>query len=132
MVLPLLISTSFAIYDFCLKIHDAPTYIREQLTHLKQLTSIAGLIIQNPGLQTNLIASVLGTCLHEAEQLRQLLENGVSSERTHAIVRFQKACVGIMNEKKTVGLFQQLERAKISLCICIQEIDSYVPLMLLI
>lgn len=119
-----LISTSFAIYGFCLKIHDAPSSIREQLTHLEQLTSIGRLVIQNPGLQTDMMASVLRTCLREAEELRQLLENGIASEGSPAIIRVRKAFVGVVNENKTMGLFQKLERAKVSLGICIQEIDS--------
>ena len=119
-----LISTSFAIHNFCLKIHDAPSLIREQSTHLEQVTRIAGLIIQNPGLQTASVASVLGTCMREAEELRQLLEEGVASEGSHAMIKFKKAFLSVANEKKVMGLFQQLERAKVSLGICIQEIDS--------
>ena len=119
-----LISTSLAIYDFCLKVHDVPSSIREQFTHLEQLTNIARLIIQNPALQTHMVASVLGTCLRQATELRQLLEKGSASEGSHVIISFQKAFIGVMNEKKVMELFQQLERAKVSLGICIQEIDS--------
>lgn len=59
-------STSFAICDFCLKIHDAPSSIREQFTHL-----------QNPELQTCSVASVMGTYAREVEEVRRLLDKSV-------------------------------------------------------
>ena len=119
-----LFSASLAIHNCWLRIHDAPSSVRKQFLHLEQLTSIARLVIQNPGLQTDSVASVLGTCLREAEELRELMDKSVASEGSHAIIKFQKAFVGVINEKKVMTLFQRLERAKVSLALCVQEIDS--------
>jgi hypothetical protein len=118
-----LIAASLAIYNFCLKIQRAPQSIRKQIMHVEQLTSIARLIIQNPGLQTDSVASVLETCLREVEELRRLLEKSLASERSH-VIKFQKAFFAVMNEKKVIALFQRLEREKVSLTLCIQEVDS--------
>jgi len=119
-----IITASCAIHDLYRKIHDAPSTVRRQILHLEHLTSISRLIIQNPGLQTDSVAAVLGDCLCEIQELRQLLDKSLTHEGSHTAVRIHKMIAALMNDKRVEAVFRRLERDKVSLALCIQEVDS--------
>lgn len=123
-----LISLSVKIYELYQEIQDAPPLIRKQLKHVEQLSGIARLILENRGLQTDSVASVLGTCLCEVHELRRLLQSCKAPDKSRSAVKFQKTLIAVMNGKKVRDLFERLDREKASLLLCVQEADSYVLL----
>ena len=119
-----LLEASRRIFELCRHIDDDRLLVRKDLELLKQLTGIAKLIIQNAGLQKDSIASVLGNCLHEIEDLRNLLERSATCEKSRPRAKARKALVAMFNERQVTQMMQRLEREKTILSLCIQEVDS--------
>jgi hypothetical protein len=71
----------------------------------------------NAALQTDTIALVLGSCLNTAQKLKGVLEGMMGN-------RFKQAILVMAKEKEVLGLFDQIEKDKSSLMLCIQECDS--------
>ena len=121
-----LIKACRRIYKAYRRIDDDPLSHRKDLEHLDQISGIARLIIQNPALQTDSVASVLRTCLSEVEELRRLLNECSASNKDRPMEKIRKALLAVVNGKKVEALFQRLEKQKMSLALCIHEVDSYV------
>jgi hypothetical protein len=119
-----IIKTTIFISDFYSNIQDAPEWIRKQDAQVKQLINIARLIIQNPSVQTDSVASILGTCLRTARKLKEVLQKSLVIPKDGKIRKFQKGLMAIINEKDIITLFENLEREKSSLILCIQVCDS--------
>ena len=121
-----LVTACCALYGIYRKVKDAPSTIQEQAKQLDQLASVAGKVNQNPKLQTDLVASILGSCLLQVQELQLLLEERLPSKECQTIKRLQKALVAVATEKKVKALFQQLDSGKVSLMLCIQDIELWV------
>jgi hypothetical protein len=114
------------------KIQDTPDLIRKQKIHIEQLILLSRLVKENPSLQTVLIASILGSCLETAEPLYEALDKISISDTDGKSKRIQKKISALTKEKHISASLGELEGAKNSLILCIQEIDSYVTFTLYI
>ena len=121
-----LIKACRRIYKAYRLIDDDSLSLRKHLVHLEQLKGIARLIIQNPGLQRDSVASVLTTCLSEVEEMQRLLDECTTTKKNRPKEKIQKAFNAAANAKKVEALFQRLERQERFLALCIQEGNSYV------
>jgi hypothetical protein len=83
------------------------------------LNQFARLIIQNPSLQTASVASILSTCLRSAEEFHGTLKKISVTTMDRQVKKIQKALTAAMKEKKILALFENLEREKSSLALCI-------------
>ena len=108
------------------KVQDAPELVRKQSTHIEQLMILSRLVKENPSLQTELIASVLRSCLKTAEPLLETLTKISIEEGDGKLRKLQKISLALTKEKRITTSLADLEREKNSLILCIQEIDSYV------
>ncbi|KAF4637077.1 hypothetical protein G7Y89_g980 [Cudoniella acicularis] len=106
------------------KVQEAPEHVRKQIVHIEQLIDIAGLIIQNPSLQKDSVASILGTCLRQAVDIQNLLKRVSVADKDGRLKKTQKSFVAVMKEKELGVLFEGLEREKSALALCIQESNS--------
>jgi hypothetical protein len=110
--------------DLPTKVRDAPASIQNQVVQVQQLVEIARLIEHNPSLQTSGIASILGTCGREAQQLLDVLwKLSVAAEDGRA-KKLWKAIDGMKKEKDILAHLDGLEREKSALTLCISSIDS--------
>ena len=112
------------IYSLYSKINDAPNSIRLQIGLVEQLVTITSLIEPNKSLQTDLMASLLKTCLETTRQLLDELSKISTSARDGKVRRFLKGLVALVVEEKLQGLFAQLEQRKSSLLLCIETVDA--------
>lgn len=103
---------------------EAPEVIRRHIAEVDQLTELAKLIQQNPSLNHASIASVLDSCLSVTQPFQAMLQELSTSGQDGRFVRLQKAVLVVLKEKEIDRFFEQLERAKSSLIISIQRIDS--------
>ena len=109
---------------FIADIRDAPESIRKQSVQLEQLISIAGLIENNPPLQTGEVVSILRNCVNDAKELQEILV-GISSAAGDGKVRtVWKAVAWVTKEKEILNQLSCLERDKSSLELCIEAINS--------
>jgi hypothetical protein len=106
------------------KVQDAPESVRKQLVHVEQLIDIARLIIQSPSLQEESVVSILRTCLRQAADIQNLLKKVSVVDKDGQLKKIRKAFAAVMKEKEIDALFDNLEREKSSLALCIQEINS--------
>ena len=106
------------------KVQDAPESIRKQVMQIEQLTDLARLIIQNTSLQTASVASILSTCMRTATQVQGILKKVSATTKDGQLKKVQKALTAVMKEKEILALFNNLEREKSSLTLCIHEIDA--------
>lgn len=110
--------------DLYSKVQEAPESVRKQLVHIEQLIDIARLIIQNPSLQKESMASILRTCLRQAVDMQNLLEKVSATEKDGRLKKIWKSVAVVTKEKKIDTLFNDLEREKSALALCILETDS--------
>ena len=102
-----------------------PDFIRKQIVQVEQLVEIARLIEDNPSLQKKAyIASILESCGATAAKLLEILEKVAVKGEDGKVRKVQKAILSLLKEKETLHFFNDLEREKSSLILCIQEIDS--------
>jgi hypothetical protein len=113
-------------YSFYSKVYNAPGSICKKTIQVEQLIDLARLIIQNPSLQKESVASILRTCLTGAEEIQRILEKVSVTDKDGKIKRILKALAATVKEKDIIALFNNLEREKSSLALCIQGIDSQV------
>lgn len=106
------------------KAQDSPELIRKQRTHIEQLMILSRLVKENPALQTELIASVLRSCLKTAEPLLESLKKVSIVDGDGKLRKLQKVSSALTKEKYIASRLAELEREKNSLVLCIQEIDS--------
>jgi hypothetical protein len=106
------------------KVCDAPESIHKQTVQVKQFIAIARLVQHNPSLQTDLVASILGNCFREAEQLGDELRKISVSAEDRTTRKVWKVLVGLTKEEKILALFARLEQEKVALALCIETIDS--------
>jgi hypothetical protein len=118
------IQTIIFISDFYSNVQDAPEWIHKQDVHVEQLINVARLIIQNPSVQTDSVASILETCLRESGKLREVLQKSLVIPKDGKIRKFQKCLMAGIKEKEIIKLFENLEREKSSLMLCIQESNA--------
>jgi hypothetical protein len=111
------IKVSSLIYELYTNIQQASKIIGSRMLAVDRLISISKLIMSNSALQTDAIALVLGTCLNTAQKLKSVLEKMKGN-------RLKQALLVMSKEKEVVGLFDELEKAKSSLMLCMQEVDS--------
>ena len=112
------------ISDLYSKVRDVPESIRKQSGQLEQLIGITKLIARNPLLQTELVESILQTCVGEVRELQQILANISTAAGDGAVRKVWKALDGITKEERILALFSNLEREKSSLALCVEAIDS--------
>jgi hypothetical protein len=105
-------------------VQDAPESIRKQITQVEQLIDVARLIIQNPSLQTASVASILSTCMRSAAEVQGILKKVSATTKDGPLKKAQKALTAVMKEKEILALFNNLEKKKSSLTLCIHEIDA--------
>jgi hypothetical protein len=118
------IQITFILSDLCLKAKEAPDTIRKQTAQVEQLINLARLIIQTPSLQKDSIASVLGTCLRTAEQCLASLKKEFMTDKDGKLKKAQKLFSALLKEKEIGRVFDDLEKEKTSLILCITAIDS--------
>jgi hypothetical protein len=106
------------------KVQDAPESIRKQVMQIEQLIDLARLIIQNPSLQTASVASILSTCMRSAAEVQGILKKVSTTTKDGQLKKVRKALTAVMKEKEILALFNNLEREKGLLTLCIQEIDA--------
>lgn len=113
-----------ALYQLYAKTRDAPELVQKQITQIEQLIDLSRLIIQNPSLQKDSVASVLSTCLKSAYEFQEVLRRISATEDDGRFEKARKAFSAVMKEKDIAQSFDDLERGKSSLILCIQAIDS--------
>jgi hypothetical protein len=106
------------------KTQDAPELVRKRTVQIEQLVDLSRLIINNPSLQRDSIASALSTCLRTVQQFQEVLKKVSVAEDDGKFQRARKGFAAVVKEKEIVRFINDLEREKSSLILCIQEIDS--------
>jgi hypothetical protein len=117
---------TFFLYDLCSKAKQAPDEIRGQIVKTETMINIARLIIQNPSLQEESVAAVLRPCLLAAQQFLELLKKISITEDDGKMKKVQKIFSSLLKEKEITSFFDDLEKKKTSIILCIGEINSYV------
>jgi predicted metal-dependent RNase len=112
-------------------VQDAPNSIGKHKAQVEQLIEIAGLIKNNPPLQTDLVGSILRVCSSEAEKLLEILGKICVEIKDGRVVKLWKTLAGVRKEDKILALFAKLEQGKSTLALCIATIDSCVHLFTL-
>ena len=97
-----------------------------RVEQVEQLISIARQIISNPSLQTETMASVLKTCLEETGNLDKLLQKLVISSKHNRALRVARSFKAVVKEREINAHFDNLERIRGLLSLCISERISYV------
>jgi hypothetical protein len=111
------IKVSGLIYELYTNIQQASKIIGSRMLAVNRLISISRLIMTNAALQTDAIALVLGTCLETAQKIKFVLEKMKGN-------RLKQAVLVMSKEKEVIGLFDELEKAKSSLMLCMQDADT--------
>jgi len=111
------IKVSGLIYELYTNIQQAAKIIGSRVLAVNRLIGISRLIMTNAALQTEAIALVLSTCLSTAAKLKSVLEKMKGN-------RLKQAVLVMAKEKEIIGMFDDLEKEKSSLMLCIQEVDS--------
>ncbi len=106
------------------KMKDSPATIRRQIIQIEQLLDLSRLFLQNPSLQTDSVASILGTCLLQTQQFQRILKEVAVTDSHSRFKTLKKSFEAMMKEKEIVQLFDNLEREKSSLMLCVQQIDK--------
>ncbi len=112
------------LWDLYSKMKDSPEQIRRQIIQIEQLLSLSRLFLENPALQKDSVASMLGSCLLRAQEFHRFLGKLSVRDSDGQFKKLKKSLDAVMKEDKIVVLFDNLEREKSSLILCIQEIDS--------
>jgi hypothetical protein len=112
------------ISELAVKIRDAPESIHKNKVQVEQLIELAGLVKNNPPLQTPLMDSILHVCTDEAKQVLEILSNICTKFGDGRVVKLWKALGGVVRESKILALFAKLEQGKSTLALCIATIDS--------
>ena len=120
------ISITKFFYSLYTAINETPAAIQKQVIQVEQIIDLSRLIIQNPSLQRDSVASILRTCLRDAVRFQEMLKKVLVGEKDGHLKKLQKAFSAVMKEKEFVSLLDNLEREKSSLTLCIQKIDSWV------
>lgn len=116
-----IIKSSYELYS---AIQEAPEQTQKRLIQIQQLIDISSLISKNAALQKDTVASVLGTCLKYAREFYGMLIKVKVSEGDGWVKRKRKAVEAVMKEKRLGELFVNLEREKVTLVLCVVEVDS--------
>ncbi len=111
----------FKVYS---RIKDAPGAVQNGLIQVEQLIGLSRLVIQNPALQTDSVASILSTCLRLARKLQFILTQLIPVQGSGRASRLEKALTAVIKERDINELFEKLDREKTSLTVCIEEINS--------
>jgi hypothetical protein len=112
------------LWDLYSKMKDSPAAIRRQTIQIEQLLDLSRLFLQIASLQTDSVASILGTCLLQAQQFQQILKKVAVTGSDGQFKTLKKSFEAVMKEKEIVQLFDNLEREKSLLMLCIQQIDK--------
>jgi hypothetical protein len=108
------LSITIYFYQAFSNIKAAPEFVRKALSEIEQLISISKLVIQNPSLQVDSIAAILGSCLNDLKTLDGMLRK-LSS---------RKAFMAVLKGEDAMKLLQRLDREKLNLALCMHEINS--------
>lgn len=119
-----IINITLSIAKFYSDLKEVPEVVRKQLVHVNQLAGISRLIIQNTGLQTKSIESVLRTSMHVISKIEQELIKVLGDSNDRKLQKIRNSVLAVMKKETFAKLFEDLEREKVSLILCIQEIDS--------
>jgi hypothetical protein len=111
------------LWDLYSKMKRAPESIHRQIVQVEQLLGLSRLFLQNSSLQKDSVASILGTCLLQAQKFHDFLRKISVIDTDGRFKKMKKSFEAAMKEKEIIVLFDQLERDKTSLMLCIQEID---------
>jgi hypothetical protein len=112
------------LYELYGKANEATESIQKQTVKVEQLIDLAILVEQNPSLQTEAVASILGTCLRTTEQFQKTLKRVSVTDNDGKWKKVSKIASALFKEKEIIRLFDEIEKEKTSLVLCIQEIDS--------
>jgi hypothetical protein len=108
-----LIKVSGLIYKLCNNIQQAAKIISSRILAVNRLITISRLIMTNAALQSDSVALILGSCLGIAQKLKTALEK-INRSRIKAFLVMSK-------EKEMLGLFDELEKDKTTLMLCLQD-----------
>lgn len=104
---------------------QAPEFIQKQMAQVEQLVDIARLVQKNSSLQKDdSIALILGSCTRTATDFLNFLGRYVVTDEDGTVKKIQKVFTAMLKEKEVTHFFDDLEREKSSLILCIQTIDS--------
>ena len=103
------------------RIRNAQESSNRRVKQVEQLIGIARQIISNSSLQTETMASVLKTCLEETEHIDKLLQKVVISSKHNKASRVARSFRAVVKEREINAHFNNLERIKGLLCLCISE-----------
>jgi hypothetical protein len=112
------------LWDLHSKMKNSPETIHKEIVQIEQLIDLSRLFLQSPSLQKDSVASILGTCLLRAQEFDQELQKVSVHDSDGKFKKLKKTFEAVMKEKEIVQLFDQLEREKSSLMLCIQQIDK--------
>jgi len=119
-----IITINVTILEFYQKVKDAPESVRQQLIHIEQLCGITRLIIHNKALQTAAVESVLRTCLKLISDVQTELQKYRLTLETILESSYKRMSWAALKDKKFGKMFEDLEKQKATLVLCIQEADS--------
>lgn len=123
-----LIEQALSLSKFCYEtisdLINAQEEVKKKLIPVNQLISLSNLIISNPALQTDSIASCLASALSELRRLDNKLRSFSASSDSKWTEKTKKAFMAVFNRKAVKKSFDTIERHKTLLVIAMHEIDS--------
>jgi hypothetical protein len=104
---------------------QAPDFIQKEVAQIEQLVKISRVVQENKSLQKeDLIASSLASCSRTAAKFLGFLSKYMVTDEDGKIKTVQKVFSVMLKEKEIAQYYDDLEREKSSLILCIQQIDS--------
>lgn len=88
------ISITKFFYSLYTAINETPAAIQKQVIQVEQIIDLSRLIIQNPSLQRDSVASILRTCLRDAVRFQEMLKKVLVGEKDGHLKKLQKAFFG--------------------------------------
>ena len=111
------------IYEVYNDIQDVPDFISNRLRQIEQLAGASKAIQQSLALQTDEVAAALRSCMYKTTKIQLQLKESLPTVEDGRWRRLQKSLLVVMRKKDTMGMFEDLEREKSSLMLCIQAIE---------
>jgi hypothetical protein len=106
-------------------VSQAPDFIQRQVSQIEQIVKLSRLIRENEALQKDdTITTSLVTSGKITSKFLELLSRYVVTEADGKIKKIQKVLSVMLKEKEVTHFFDDLEREKSTLILCIQQIDS--------
>jgi hypothetical protein len=110
----------FEVYS---EVKEAPALVLSRIRHVEQLIEVSKLVHQTPGLQTDEVATVLRACYDKSATLYSKLKELLVVADDKRWQKLKKSLTALMQKKDLVILFDDLEREKSTLILCLQAIQ---------